>query len=136
MGLSEQLKLLAKGIHPETGEILIDGSITNRPETIRMLYDLSEEIAQYENPTKTKKKQKTGNLREKNIAGGKPPRSNFPWSDEQRKMLEESFKNNPDLKELATQFERSTLAIAVQLQKLFLISEEELELYRWNKLNE
>ena len=127
MKLSEQLKLLAQGIYPDTGEFLNDSSITNSPEAIRMLYKLSEEIAYYEKPKKTKK----GNLREKNIARNRPPRSHFPWNDEHRKLLVEDFKSNPDMQGLATKYERSVLAIAVQLKKLDLISEEELESYRY-----
>ena len=132
MNLSEQLKLLAKGIHPETGEVFGDGSIMNRPESIRLLYDLSEEILLHEKPKKAKQKQKPVGLREKNIAGGRPPRSHFPWSNEAKEFLENAFKKNPDVEALANQFERSILAIAIQLQKLALISEEDLELLRAN----
>lgn len=126
MNLSEQLKLLAQGIYPDSGELLSYCSVTNSPEAIRLLYKLSEEITYYEKPKKINK----GDLREKNIARGRPPRSHFPWNDEQRKLLVVEFKSNPDLKGLATKFERSVLAIAVQLKKLDLISEEELESYR------
>lgn len=133
MRLSEQLKLLAKGIHPETGEVLDDGSLTNRPETIRLLYDLSEEIFQYEKPKKSKQKIQPEERRQKNISEGKPPKSHFPWSDEEKKMLEEAYKNNPDVEQLANRFERSILAVAVHLQKMALISEEEFESYRWRQ---
>jgi len=133
MRLSEQLKLLARGIHPETGEVLDDGSLTNRPETIRLLYDLSEEILQYEHPKNSKRKLKPEERRQKNISEGRPPKSHFPWSDEDKKLLEEAFKHNPDVELLANRFERSVLAVAVQLQKLALISEEEFESYRWQQ---
>lgn len=133
MRLSEQLKLLAKGIHPETGELLDDDSITNRPEAIRLLYDLSEEFLQYEKPKKAKPKLQPEERRQKNISEGKPLKSNFPWSNEEKQMLAEAFNNIRDLDQLAIRFERSVLAIAVQLQKLALISEEEFESYRWRQ---
>jgi hypothetical protein len=133
MRLSEQLKLLAKGIHPETGEVLDEGSLTNRPEAIRLLYDLSEEVLQYEGPKKSKQKLQPEERRQKNISDGKPPKSHFPWSEEEKKMLKEAFKNKPDVELLANRFERSILAVAVQLQKLALISEEEFESYRWRR---
>lgn len=133
MRLNEQLKLLAKGIHPETGEVLDDDSLTNKPETIRLLYDLAEEILQYEKPNKTKQKLQPEERRQKNISEGKPPKSHFPWSDEEKRTLEEAFKNNSDVVLLANRFERSILAVAVQLQKLALISEEEFESYRWRQ---
>jgi hypothetical protein len=133
MRLSEQLKLLAKGIHPETGELLDEGSLTNRPETIRLLYDLSEEILQYEKPKKTKQKIQPEERRQKNIADGKPPKSHFPWNDQEKNMLKEAFRSNPNVEQLAHSFERSILAVAVQLQKLALISEEEFDSYRWRQ---
>lgn len=133
MRLSEQLRLLAKGIHPETGEVLDEGSLTNGPEAIRLLYDLSEEILQYEKPKKSKQKRQPVELRQKNISEGKPPKSHFRWSNEEKKMLEEAFNNNSDVELLANRFERSILAVAVQLQKLTLISEDELESYRWRQ---
>jgi hypothetical protein len=132
VNLSEQLKLLAKGTHPETGEVFGDGSIVNRPETIRLLYDLSEELLLHEKPKKTKQKQKTVGLREKNLADGLPPRAFFPWSNGAKESLENAFKKNPNMEELANQFERSVLSIAIQLQKLALISKEDLELLRGN----
>lgn len=133
MRLSEQLKLLAKGIHPETGELLDESSLTNRPETIRLLYDLSEEILQYEKPKRIKQKLQPEERRKKNIAEGKPPKSHFPWSDEEKNMLKEAFRSNPNVEQLAYKFERSILAVAVQLQKSALISEEEFEAYRWRQ---
>ena len=122
MRLSEQLKLLAKGIHPETGELLDEDSLTNRPETIRLLYDLSEEILQCEKPKIIKQKLQPEERRQKNISEGKPPKSHFPWNDDERKMLKDAFNENPNVEQLAKSFERSILAVAVQLQKFGVIS--------------
>lgn len=130
MRLSEQLKLLAKGIHPETGVVLDDSSLTNRPEVIRSLYDLSEELLRLEKPKKSIRKREPKVRREINMSEGKPPKSHFPWSGDEKKLLEETYKSNPNIEQLANSFERSVLAIAVQLQKLGLISEEKLESYR------
>lgn len=44
MKLSEMLKTLAKGINPETGEVLSPVSSANKPETIRLLFTSSEEL--------------------------------------------------------------------------------------------
>jgi hypothetical protein len=48
-------------------------------------------------------------------------------------MLKEAFRSNPNVEQLAHSFERSILAVAVQLQKLALISEEEFDSYRWRQ---
>ena len=44
MNLSGQLKLLAQGVYPDTGEVLAKDSLTNTPEVIRILFSLSDEI--------------------------------------------------------------------------------------------
>ncbi len=45
MKAGEVFKLLAKGIHPETGELIPGGSVVHFPEAIRLLYSLAEEFA-------------------------------------------------------------------------------------------
>ena len=130
MTLSSQLKLLANGINPETGEVLEEGSLANRPDVIRVLFALAEELSDLDKPAARGPKLTLDERRQKNIADGRPPKSHFPWSDEERTSLTSEFNKNPSVIHLATLFERSALAIAVQLQKLRLISEEELESYR------
>jgi hypothetical protein len=126
--LSEKIKLLANGINPETGEVLDEGSLTNRPDVIRILFALAEELS---DKTNSKKPKLTlDERRQKNIAEGRPPKSHFPWGDEEKALLVSEFSRDSDVKRLAALFERSLLAIAVQLQKLELISEEEFESYR------
>lgn len=68
--------------------------------------------------------------RQKNISEGKPPKSHFPWSDEERQSLVETFRINPNLDQLAHRFERSVLAVAAQLLKLNIITEEEFDSIR------
>jgi hypothetical protein len=45
MDLSKQLKMLAQGINPVSGEVLDDKSVASYPEAIRLLFALSEEVA-------------------------------------------------------------------------------------------
>lgn len=129
MTLSEQLKILAKGINPDTGELLENNSIANSPEGIRLLFSLADEL-QKQSQTKEGLKLSPEQKRQKNISEGKPANSHFPWSDEDREKLASSFDEDPNISNLASEFERSPLAIAVQLEKLSLISSEVLESYR------
>lgn len=130
MDLSQQLKILAKGINPDTGEVLEANSVANTPDAIRLLFSLAEELADYEKPKKRKNKLTPEQRREKNISEGKPPMSHFPWVEEEKEKLVQEFKNNNDISTLANIFERSSLAIAVQLGKLSLLTEEEVDSYR------
>ncbi|RZI43820.1 hypothetical protein EGT07_08630 [Herbaspirillum sp. HC18] len=130
MTLRSQLKLLANGINPETGEVLEEDSLTNRPDVIRILFALAEELSVLEKPNPKKTKLTPDERRQKNIAEGRPPKLHFPWNEEEKILLANEFNKSPGGKHLAALFERSPLAIAVQLQKLGLISEEELESYR------
>lgn len=130
MDLSQQLKILAKGINPDTGEVLNSSSVANTPDAIRLLFSLAEELSDYEKPKKRKNKLTPEQRREKNISEGKPPMSHFPWAKEEKDKLAREFKNNRDISVLADIFERSNLAIAVQLGKLDLITEEEVDSYR------
>lgn len=130
MKIDDQLKLLANGIDPETGEVLDEASLTNRPEVIRMLFALAEELSEIDKPKTKKPKMTPDERRQKNIAEGRPAKSHFPWDDEEKARLSREFLASPSVSHLSEVFERSTLAIAVQLQKLKLISEEDLEAYR------
>lgn len=105
-----------------------ESSLTNRPEVICILFTLAEELSALENIRKPKLTLEE--RRQKNIAEGRPPRSHFPWSEQEKVALTQEFKKNSRIKDLAQLFERSPLAIAVQLEKLTLISEKELDSYR------
>jgi hypothetical protein len=127
MTLSSQLKLLANGINPETGEVLDESSLTNKPEVIRILFALAEEVSGLDKPRSKKPKMTPDERRQKNLAEGRPAKSHFPWEEEEKTRLGHEFACNADIQHLSGIFERSALAIAVQLQKQNLISEEELE---------
>lgn len=125
MTISAMLKALANGVNPDTGEFMASGSVTNQPEVIRMLFMLSDELA--EGPEKQKKVRLTAEERQqKNIAEGRPAKSYFPWTDEERGLLEEHFRANDSVELLSIRFERSMRAVAIQLEKMGLISAEQL----------
>ncbi len=130
MNLSAQLKLLANGINPETGEVLERESLVHKPEAIRMLFALAEELLVDEKPKTKKPKLTLDERREKNIEEGRLPKSHFPWEEEEKAKLANDFKSLADIGALSSRFERSPLAIAVQLQRMELLSEEVVELYR------
>jgi hypothetical protein len=130
MTLADQLRLLANGINPETGEILNEVSLANKPEVIRMLFALADELSGLDRPKTKKPKMTPDERRQKNIAEGRPPKSHFPWEEEEKTRLIHEFSRNGDVQHLSAIFERSVLAIAVQLQRLNLISAQTLESYR------
>lgn len=132
--LSGQLKLLANGVNPETGEVLDEASQTNKPEVIRMLFALAEELSGFDKPKTKRPKLTSAERRQKNIDEGRSPKSHFPWEDDEKAKLVHEFAKNADFEHLSAMFERSVLAIAVQLQKLNVISEEELESCRQQRL--
>lgn len=128
--LSSQIKLLANGINPETGELLPDTSVVHRADVIRTLFALSEELADIDRPRPKKPRLTLEERREKNIAEGRPPKSHFPWEEDEKRRLAVEHNAGKALPQLSRLFERSNLAVAVQLQKLGLISDEQLEAVR------
>lgn len=130
MRISEQLKLLARGIHPETGEVLEPSSLTHKPESIRVLYELALELATEEKPRKSKPKLSPEERRQKNLEEGRPARSHFPWEDEEKLALKNLFEKSKNFQQLAEKFERSKIAIAVQLQNQGLLTEDEVAAFR------
>lgn len=132
MRLSEQLKSLAKGINPITGECLDESSGANNPNAIRLLFSLAEEIARSEDsedvgsvPAKLSDDEK----RAINIAKGKPGRSHFRWYEDERERLVTMFQNETSIEDIASKLERSKLAVAVQLHKKSLITDEQYQSY-------
>jgi hypothetical protein len=132
MSISEQLKALAKGINPETGESLDSNSCANRPEAIRLLFTLADELTDHGfRKRKSEKPKMTVEERQaKNLELGRPKNSHLPWTDEGKHELVTAYNDNDDLRFLAEKFERSVLAIAVQLGDAELLTEEEVEFYR------
>ncbi|MFO4660844.1 hypothetical protein V5H00_16470 [Vibrio cholerae] len=130
--LIEELEILAMGANPNTGEELPVHSVVHTVEGKRILFTLVSELKALENAPKKRKKRVLNELQqkelmEKNIAEGKPLRSHFPWSDEEISQIENAHYRGMTLSEIAKEFQRSKLAIAVQLEKLCLISIEEVE---------
>ncbi|HHI4957643.1 TPA: hypothetical protein ACP5S6_004579 [Vibrio parahaemolyticus] len=130
--LVEELEILAMGANPSTGEELPEHSVVHTVEGKRILFTLVSELKALENAPKKRKKRvlsevQQKELMEKNIAEGKPPRSHFPWSDGELNQIENAHNQGMTLSEIAKEFQRSKLAIAVQLEKLCLISIEEVE---------
>lgn len=125
MNISAALKALANGVNPETGEFIASGSIVNQPDAIRLLFTLSDELA--EEPEKLKRGKPTAEERQqKNIAEGRPAKSNFPWTEQEKMQLEAEFRENTSLDVLSLKFGRSERAVAIQLEKKGLITAEQL----------
>lgn len=130
MTLSKQLKALANGINPETGEQLEKTSITHTAEVIRMLYLLSDELSQAQPIVKKKTKLTDEQRIAKNLKEGKPARSNLIWLEKEKALLSQIYKADGNIAELAIKMERSELAVACQLNSMNLIDEETVALYR------
>ena len=128
--LISQIKLLANGIHPETGEVLPDTSMVHRADVIRTLFALSEELADIDRTRAKKPKLSLEERKEKNIAEGRPPKSHFPWDEDEKRRLAEQHGAGKTLPQISRIFERSSLAVAVQLHKLGLISDQQIEAVR------
>lgn len=124
------LKLLANGINPETGEVIDDKSLVHKPEVIRILFALSEELSEQEGTKAKKSKITPEERRKKNIEEGRPARSHFPWEATEQENLVREFSKNQDVRYLSSLFERSVLAIAAQLRRLNLISDNDFKKYR------
>lgn len=128
----EVFKQLARGFHPETGELLPPDSVAHNPAAIRVLYELAEEFA-LENFSGIKRKEKVRltpeQRREKNRAEGKPANAYLPWSEEEKVRLSEVFQQGDDVAALSEQFERSSRSIALMLEKMALITAEEAAAY-------
>ncbi|AIR60135.1 hypothetical protein RJE46_23645 [Cedecea neteri] len=128
MKISAMLKALANGVNPETGEVLGAESTANKPEAIRMLFALAEELLV--SPEKPKKSRLTPEERQqRNLAEGRPAKSHFPWAEEEKQILAERFEQTGTIETLGDEFERSPRAVAIQLEKMGLITAEQLLAY-------
>ncbi len=71
MNTSTILRALANGVNPDTGELLARASVAHFPETIRLLFALSDELR--EKPENSKKAKLSPQQRQqKNLAEGNP----------------------------------------------------------------
>lgn len=132
MRAGEVFKQLARGIHPETGELLPPASVVHSSEIIRLLYALAEEFEGDEFPQikrKEKVKLTPEQRREKNRAEGRPANAYLPWSEEEKTRLKEDFLNSIGIPSLGQLYERSLRSIALQLEKMSLITADEAGTY-------
>jgi hypothetical protein len=119
------LRALANGVNPDTGELLNRSSVAHAPEMIRMLFALAEEM-QGSPETVRKTKLSVQERQQKNIAEGKPAKSYFPWNDDEKRQLEEEYSVGKTIEVLSIEFGRSERAVAIQLEKIGLITAEQL----------
>lgn len=130
LNLTMILKALANGINPETGELLPRSSVAQAPESIRLLFALSEEFAGAPQGQKDKKaKLSPAERQQKNIADGKPAKSYFPWDEAEKLLLEQRYSSGQAIELLGGDFGRSARAVAIQLEKMGLITAEQLVSY-------
>lgn len=128
MKILAMLKALANGIHPETGEILTAESTANKSEAIRILFALIEELSA--TPEKQKKTKLTPEEKQqRNLAEGRPAKSYFPWTEEEKVILADRFGESEAIAALGGEFGRSARAVAIQLKKMGLITAEQLLAY-------
>lgn len=128
----EIFRLLAKGIHPETGELLPPSSVVHTPDAIRLLFTLAEEFSGVNFSAVTRKekvKLTPEQRREKNRAEGRPANAYLPWSEEEKQALILQFRQGCSISDLAGFCERSPRSVAMQLERLGLITAEQALVY-------
>lgn len=132
MMAGEVFKQLARGFHPETGELLPPESVVHSPAAIRLLWALAEAFSQ-EHFSGIKRKEKVRltpeQRREKNRAEGKPANAYLPWGAKEKVRLGEVFLRGDNIAALSKQFERSPRSVALMLEKMALITAEEATAY-------
>lgn len=129
MNIGTLLRALANGVNPDTGELLRPASAACAPEAIRLLFALADEF-DGESELQKKARLTPEEKRQKNLAEGRPANAYFPWPEEEKLRLRESHAAGATLEALSDEFERSTWSIAVQLQKMGLMGEEQAAAYR------
>lgn len=141
--VTEGIHLLAGGVHPQTGVAINNKSELNDPYIIRLLYRATEILStaheiQFNKDVEPEDNSKyQNNLIEKrrlNIGSGRPARSNFRYKEEERSQIITKFEKGKTIQELAQEFERSNLAIAIQLHNADSLSDEMVKLYRYKKI--
>lgn len=126
----DNLRLLARGIDPHTTEPFPPDSVIHKPEVIRSLFALIEELSVRLNEPKKSTRRRGSHrnldaLRERNVSEGRTPRSHFPWTNEEELELARLFREGAEILAIAEYFERTRAAIIAKLQTLALISREE-----------
>lgn len=95
----EYLTTLADGIDPATGEVLPEGHICNRGDTVRALYAVL---------------QSSGKKKERKL----PANAGQPWTQEEEQRLLDSYHAGQTIAQLATAHGRTRGAIESRLQRL------------------
>ena len=122
---------MAEGNHPLTGQPFNSTSELNDPYIIRLLFHVSQALGK---PSKKQTNDDKWDLkREDNLSKGKPARSHFPYDEKERSQVINKYKDGESIELIAGEFERSHLAIAVQLNNAGLISDHQLEKLRRGK---
>ena len=129
MNTGTLLRALANGVNPDTGELLKPASAACAPEALRLLVAVANEL-EGEAEMQKKARLTPEEKRQKNLAEGRLANAYFPWSEEEKLRLRESHAAGATLEALSDEFERSTWSIAVQLQKMGLIGEEQVAAHR------
>ena len=119
--LSEMLRALANGVDPLSRELLGESSLTNQPETIRLLFALSEELRRRESSVAVDVHKSLDDKRRDNLAKGRPARSHFAWGDEERERIAEMYKSGMMVAQIAKAVERTCSAVRIQLERLGLV---------------
>lgn len=131
MDLPIILRMIAGGKNPLTGKKFPSRSVAHQADFIRRLYTLADEMEKgVDSPPSKRSKLSLEELKIKNIESGKPARSGFTWEDSEKQTLGESFDNGRTIAVLSQAHERTTLAIAIQLQSQGRLTKEEAEYYR------
>ena len=102
----EYLTTLADGVDPATGEVLPEGHICNRGDTVRALYAVLQSAHK-------KKERKL------------PPNAGQPWTQEEEQHLLNGYHAGQTVAQLATAHGRSRWAIESRLQRLGVIPQRD-----------
>ncbi len=102
----EYLATLADGIDPATGEILPEGHICNRGDTVRALY------AVLQSASKKKERQP-------------PANAGQPWTPEEEQRLLNGYHAGQTISRLATAHGRTRGAIESRLQRMGVIPQRD-----------
>jgi hypothetical protein len=150
---SRVLRVLASGVHPETGEYLDSDSALQDPFVIRLLYRAADELdgvvyhapalrgylvnaaagaAEHESrvdgtspPVDHVPHGSPESRRDRNLREGRPARTFFPWTQTEREALTQAFAEGLPIEDIANMLERSPTSITVQLVKAGLLEEDE-----------
>ncbi len=95
----EYLTTLADGVDPATGEVLPEGHICNRDDTVRALYAVIQSV---------------GKKKERKLQ----PNAGQPWTQEEEQRLLEGYHAGQSITQLATTHGRTRGAIESRLQRL------------------